>query len=124
MRAIQKVAAQKQAAKATAAKQAKTSTNSAPTATSNTTTSKTSNTAKDNDGAKKAPGGKVRNPYLFEKLEQRIMTLEQELAQLQASTTTEEVYRNGTKLRDVQMRMAEIERDLTQANEEWERWIG
>jgi ATP-binding cassette subfamily F protein 3 len=74
--------------------------------------------------AQKKPGstGKVRNPYLFEKLEQRIIALEAEMAQLQAACTTEEVYRDGAKLRDVQMRIAEVERDLAEANHEWEHW--
>jgi ATP-binding cassette subfamily F protein 3 len=74
--------------------------------------------------AQKKPGsaGKVRNPYLFEKLEQRIMTLEAELAELQIACTTEAVYRDGSKLRDTQMRIAEVERDLAEANHEWEHW--
>ena len=72
--------------------------------------------------AKKGSGGKVRNPYLFEKLEARIMALETELATLQASLVSEEVYRNPTKMRDAQMRIAEVERDLAEANHEWENW--
>lgn len=71
---------------------------------------------------KKSGSGKIRNPYLFEKLEARIMALESELAELQASTTTEDVYRNPAKLRDTQMRIAEVERDLAEANHEWENW--
>ena len=72
--------------------------------------------------AAKSPPGKIRNPYLFEKLEKRIMALEEEMKALQESTTTEEVYRNPQKLRDTQMRMSEIERDLGAANEEWANW--
>jgi ATP-binding cassette subfamily F protein 3 len=72
--------------------------------------------------AAKSTPGKVRNPYLFEKLEKRIMALEEEMKALQESTTTEEVYRNPQKLRDAQMRMSEIERDLAVANEEWANW--
>ncbi len=71
---------------------------------------------------KAAAPGKIRNPYLFEKLEARIIALETELAELQTSTTTEEVYRNAAKLRDTQMRIAEVERDLAEANHEWENW--
>jgi ATP-binding cassette subfamily F protein 3 len=73
-----------------------------------------------NDSKKQT--GKVRNPYLFEKLEKRIMSLEEELATLQASCTSEDVYRNASKLRDTQMRIAEVERDLADANREWENW--
>src|SRR5262249_10194257 len=64
------------------------------------------------ESRKPAAAGKVRNPYLFEKLEKRIITREEELAALQASCTTEDVYRNAAKLRDPQMRIAEVERDL------------
>ncbi len=78
--------------------------------------------ASQHESKKSATAGKVRNPYLFEKLEKRIMALETERAQLQATLTTEEVYRNGAKLRDTQMRIAEIERDLADANHEWEHW--
>jgi ATP-binding cassette, subfamily F, member 3 len=83
------------------------------------------NAAKSSGGAAKPAsggGGKVRNPYLFEKLEKRIMTLEEERTQLQTSLTSEEVYRNASKLRDTQMRIAEVERDLADANREWENW--
>jgi ATP-binding cassette subfamily F protein 3 len=71
----------------------------------------------------KSTPGKIRNPYLFEKLEQRIMTLEAELKTLHEASTTEEVYRNAAKLRDTQTRIAEIEHELAQSNEEWEKWV-
>ena len=71
-------------------------------------------------GAKKRKG--PRNPYMFEKLEQRIMTLEEELAKLNESMTTEEVYSSPDKLRDVQFRVAEVESELESANEEWANW--
>jgi len=72
--------------------------------------------------AAKSASGKVRNPYLFEKLEKRIMALEEEMKALQEASTTEEVYRNAQRLRDTQVRIAEIERDLNVANEEWANW--
>ena len=72
--------------------------------------------------APKSTPGKIRNPYLFEKLEKRIMALEEEMKTLQESTTTEEIYRNPQKLRDAQVRISEIERDLALANEEWASW--
>jgi ATP-binding cassette subfamily F protein 3 len=73
--------------------------------------------------AKSTPG-KIRNPYLFEKLEQRIMKLESELKTLHESSTTEDVYRNPARLRETQTRIAEIEHELAQSNEEWEKWVG
>lgn len=73
---------------------------------------------------RKPSGGKIRNPYLFEKLELRIMELEGELAGLHASVVSEDVYRNAQRLKDTQFRIAEVERDLAEANREWEQWIG
>ncbi len=81
------------------------------------------NTERRDEPAKKSSGGKIRNPYLFDKLEQKIMSLEEELKTLQDSCVTEAVYRVPEKLRDTQMRIAEIERDLAEANEQWENWI-
>jgi ATP-binding cassette subfamily F protein 3 len=73
-------------------------------------------------GPKGAGDGKVRNPWAFEKLEKRIMSLEEELKGLQASLITEDVYRNAPKMREAQMRIAECERELEAANEEWMNW--
>jgi ATP-binding cassette subfamily F protein 3 len=74
------------------------------------------------EAPRKTAPGKLRNPWLFEKLEKRIMTLEEELKGLQDATATEEVYRDAAKLREMQMRIAEIERDLLELNHEWENW--
>jgi ATP-binding cassette subfamily F protein 3 len=74
------------------------------------------------EAPRKPAKGKVRNPWLFEKLEKRIIALEEEMKALQESTTTEIVYRNPEKLRETQMRISEIERDLAMANEEWTNW--
>lgn len=71
-----------------------------------------------------APPGKVKNPWAFQKLEQKIMTLEAEKAALNASLVTEEFYRDAGKMRDAQYRLAELERDLTNANKQWEEWVG
>jgi len=69
-----------------------------------------------------ASGGKVRNPWAFEKLETKIMALETELEALRASLVTEEVYRNAAKMREAQTRIAECERELESANEAWMNW--
>jgi ATP-binding cassette subfamily F protein 3 len=93
------------------------------TSTSKRATQGTSSQDTEQRDAKKSSSGKIRNPYLFEKLEQRIMSLEEELKTLQDSCVTEAVYRVPDKLRDTQMRIAEIERDLAEANQQWENWI-
>jgi ATP-binding cassette subfamily F protein 3 len=67
-------------------------------------------------------GGRVRNPFLFEKLEARIIDLEAELVRLQSELATEAVYRDPAKLKDVQIQIAEHERELAGANEEWANW--
>jgi ATPase subunit of ABC transporter with duplicated ATPase domains len=65
---------------------------------------------------------KIRNAFKFEKLEQDIMRLEEELAGLQAALLDEATYRDGQRLRETQTRIAEVERDLQQKNHEWENW--
>ncbi len=75
------------------------------------------------DGSKKPSSGKVRNPWAFEKLEKKIMELEAERKTLNDSMVTEDFYRNATRMRDAQYRLAEIERDLADANKQWEEWI-
>jgi ATP-binding cassette subfamily F protein 3 len=72
--------------------------------------------------ARAAGGGKIRNPWAFEKLERRIIALEEELAALQAALVTEAVYRDAAKLNATQARIAEIERDLGDVNEQWLNW--
>jgi hypothetical protein len=48
------------------------------------------------------------------------MKLEGKLEKLNETLTNEEVYSNVDKLRDTQYRIAEVEMELQQANEEWE----
>ncbi len=67
--------------------------------------------------------GRIRNPWAFEKLEARIIELEQELGRLQAALTSEEVYRDAARMRKTQTRIAELERELAVENERWENWV-
>jgi ATP-binding cassette subfamily F protein 3 len=69
-----------------------------------------------------ATTGKIRNPWAFEKLEQRIIALEEELKSLNESLLTEDVYKSASKSREVQTRIAELQRDLDEANEQWLNW--
>ena len=50
------------------------------------------------------------------------MKLEGELERLRESLGTEKIYRDQAAARDAQYQIAELERDLEQANEEWEQW--
>jgi len=69
-----------------------------------------------------APSGKIRNPWAFEKLEARIIELEEQLAALHAALETEDVYRDPERLRETQTSIAETERELADCNERWENW--
>ena len=71
-------------------------------------------------GRKKAKGPK--NPYMFEKLEKRIVALEEELEKLNAAMAREEVYSDADRLRETQFRIAEVEAELETSNDEWLNW--
>jgi len=66
--------------------------------------------------------GKVRNPYMFERLEKRIMELEAKIEVAQGECAKEEVYLDADKLRDLQFQIAEYENELSQSYERWENW--
>jgi len=72
--------------------------------------------------ASRSSSGRPRNPYLFEKLEQRIMALEEELGGLHTAIATEDVFRDPARMKETQIRIAEVEDELARANEEWESW--
>ncbi|MEL6429421.1 MAG: ABC-F family ATP-binding cassette domain-containing protein [Planctomycetota bacterium] len=76
--------------------------------------------ARESGGRKKAKGPK--NPYMFEKLEKRIVALEEELEKLNAAMASEEVYSDAEKLRETQYRIAEVEAELETSNDEWLNW--
>jgi len=71
------------------------------------------------EGSKKK---RAKNPWKLEKVEARIMELEGELERLRESLGTEAVYRDQEAAREAQFRIAELERELEEANEEWEQW--
>ncbi len=66
---------------------------------------------------------KIRNPYLFKKLEAEIIALEEERERLLADLETEAVWREPERLKEHQFRLAELERDLEQKNTTWENWV-
>ncbi len=65
---------------------------------------------------------KIRNPLMFEKLEKRIMELEENLKQVRAKMALEVNYTDHEKLRDLQHDEAHLDADLTEALEKWENW--
>jgi len=80
--------------------------------------------------AKKAPKPQAQparkkpkaNPYRLKKIEAGIIELEEEKETLTEELGSEAVYRDPEALRDRQMRLAEIERDLDDLNREWEQF--
>ena len=77
---------------------------------------------KDGSAGGGGKGKSPRNPYMFEKLEKRIMELESELVALNAALATEEVYSDAERLKETQFRIAEVEAELEISNEEWASW--
>jgi len=65
---------------------------------------------------------RAKNPWKLEKVEAKIMELEEGLERLRVSLGTEEVYKDQEATREVQFQIAELERELEEANEEWEQW--
>ena len=73
--------------------------------------------------AKKAiETGKVRNPLMFQKLEERIMTLEQALDDVRAAMLLPENYGSVSKIKDLQQQEAKTKQELAAAYEQWENW--
>jgi hypothetical protein len=75
--------------------------------------------------AKTAPAKKekAKNPWMLRQVEDAIMALEAERARLLAGLGEERVYKDATLVRETQLRLAEIERDLEQKNADWEAMI-
>ncbi|MBZ0151502.1 MAG: ABC-F family ATP-binding cassette domain-containing protein [Planctomycetes bacterium] len=73
--------------------------------------------------AKKAiETGKVRNPLLFQRLEERIMTLEAAIESTRAAMLAPENYASASKMKDLQAEQARLERELAEAYIQWENW--
>ena len=65
---------------------------------------------------------KARNPYKLARLEARIIELEEKLVELNAELGLERIYRDAALMKEHQIAIAEIEHELSEANEEWENW--
>jgi len=65
---------------------------------------------------------RVRNPFRFKQLEQKIMALEKERKELHAKVASPEVYLAPDKLKATGQRLAAVEQELAAANTEWENW--
>jgi ATP-binding cassette subfamily F protein 3 len=65
---------------------------------------------------------RVRNPFRFKKLEQRIIELEAELRKLHEEVSRPDIVKAPDKLKAASRRLAEVEQELAAANHEWENW--
>ncbi len=78
--------------------------------------------------AEKAPpkkaieSGKIRNPLLFERLEQKIMDLETEIEELQAAMLEPDNYASATRMKELQGEEKRKKRELQEAYDSWENW--
>jgi ATP-binding cassette subfamily F protein 3 len=73
--------------------------------------------------AKKAiETGKVRNPLMFQRLEERIMKLEAELEALRASMLDPANYASASKMKELQGTEVRLKAAIAEAYEQWENW--
>jgi ATP-binding cassette subfamily F protein 3 len=66
--------------------------------------------------------GKIRNPLLFQRLEEKIMALEADLETARAQMMEPENYASTSKMKGLQDRESELKAQLEQAYEQWENW--
>ncbi len=66
--------------------------------------------------------GKIRNPMLFEKLEQEIFALEEQLEAVKTRMTEPESYRDPDAMRALQHEQTACEAKLADAYQRWENW--
>ncbi len=66
--------------------------------------------------------GKVRNPLMFQKLEERIMALEGDLDGVRAAMLLPENYGSVSKIKELQAKETKVKQDLAAAYEQWENW--
>jgi ATP-binding cassette subfamily F protein 3 len=78
--------------------------------------------ARPQDDGQKQGGKQVRNPLAFAKLEARIMELETQLSAVKAELERPEAWRDPAKLKETQMRAAELEQELSELNDKWANW--
>jgi ATP-binding cassette subfamily F protein 3 len=66
--------------------------------------------------------GKVRNPILFQRLEERIFVLEEEIEALRAAMLEPDNYASATRMKELQAQEAAKQRELAEAYGQWENW--
>ncbi|MBL8725730.1 MAG: hypothetical protein JNK49_16930, partial [Planctomycetes bacterium] len=74
------------------------------------------------EGKKAIDTGKVRNPLLFQRLEERIVALEGELEGLREAMLLPDNYGSVAKIKELQAREVALKGELAAAYEQWENW--
>jgi ATP-binding cassette subfamily F protein 3 len=67
-------------------------------------------------------GEKIRNPYQFQKLEQRIFELETERGELEKQLADEQVWRDAARFKQVMQRKEAVDAELVPLYAKWENW--
>ena len=66
--------------------------------------------------------GKVRNPLLFQRLEERIMAMEEELTSVRAAMMLPDNYASTARMKELQAQEQALQARLREAYEQWENW--
>jgi ATP-binding cassette subfamily F protein 3 len=66
--------------------------------------------------------GRIRNPLMFARLEERIMQLEDELTALQAAMLEPENYASNSRMQELSAREQDLKAAIAEAYDEWENW--
>ena len=72
--------------------------------------------------AKAAETGRIRNPLMFQKLEERIFAMEAQLEGVRAAMMLPDNYASVAKMKDLQAEEAELQATLKDAYAQWENW--
>ncbi|PIE22925.1 MAG: hypothetical protein CSA62_10130 [Planctomycetota bacterium] len=65
---------------------------------------------------------KIRNPYAFQKLEEKIFELEAELESCQNGLTEQDAWKNPGQMKALQDQIKQLESELAKLYEQWENW--
>ena len=67
-------------------------------------------------------GDKVRNPMMFQKLEERIMQLEADIEAVRSAMLEPDNYQSATRMKELQADETAKKAELAEAYEQWENW--
>ncbi|HKB15088.1 MAG TPA: ABC transporter C-terminal domain-containing protein, partial [Planctomycetota bacterium] len=83
---------------------------------------KASSPASPRDSVAAPVAGKIRNPYKFARLEERILALEERLRAIEAQTGLPEVYLDGARMKALAAEREGLRSELEALYRQWENW--